>query len=163
MIDISAGGFEEVERTASVVKKTAAAAAAPVANALGKIGHGFIAFHQPRKLRGRPGLNIRSQAAGMGGARQVLVEGNDLNTLEARVFWGPQVSKYVRTHEYGAVIKPVRARFLRFKVDGRWVMTKKVTIPARLGWFDTWDDFKGIRDKILDECRGDIVKRLATK
>ena len=40
--------------------------------------------------------------------------------------------KYARIHEVGGVIRPRVAAFLHFKTeDGGWVMTKKVTMPAR--------------------------------
>jgi phage gpG-like protein len=34
-------------------------------------------------------------------------------------------------HEFGAVIKPVRARFLHFYIDGQEIFAKQVVIPAR--------------------------------
>jgi len=34
-------------------------------------------------------------------------------------------------HEFGALITAKRAKYLRFKVDGHWVMKKSVTIPSR--------------------------------
>lgn len=34
-------------------------------------------------------------------------------------------------HQYGGTIRAVRAQFLRFRLNGRWVMTKQVKIPAR--------------------------------
>lgn len=38
---------------------------------------------------------------------------------------------YARIHESGGVIVPVKANYLKFKIEGRWVFTKKVKIPAR--------------------------------
>lgn len=39
---------------------------------------------------------------------------------------------YARIHEFGGVIRPVRAPMLRFTLpDGTFVRTKRVTIPAR--------------------------------
>lgn len=39
---------------------------------------------------------------------------------------------YARIHEFGGIIKPVRAKWLRFKTrDGSWHMVKQVKIPAR--------------------------------
>ncbi len=53
---------------------------------------------------------------------------------------------YARTHQRGAVIRPVRARALRFRVGNRWVYAQKVTIPRRQmvpeqdtgGWGPLW-------------------------
>lgn len=39
--------------------------------------------------------------------------------------------KYAAIHEYGGNIIPKRAKALKFKVGGVWVITKKVVIPAR--------------------------------
>lgn len=36
-----------------------------------------------------------------------------------------------RTHQFGAIIKPVKAKGLRFKIGDRYVFAKQVTIPAR--------------------------------
>jgi phage gpG-like protein len=38
---------------------------------------------------------------------------------------------YARIHEYGGTIVPRTAKWLQFKVNGQWVRTDKVTIPAR--------------------------------
>jgi phage gpG-like protein len=39
--------------------------------------------------------------------------------------------KYLATHQYGATIRPVRARGLRFKIAGQFVFARQVTIPRR--------------------------------
>lgn len=39
--------------------------------------------------------------------------------------------KYLATHQYGAVIVPKRARWLRFKMSGKPVRAKRVVIPRR--------------------------------
>ena len=39
--------------------------------------------------------------------------------------------KYAAIHQYGGVIKPVKAKALHFKVSGQWVTVKKITMPAR--------------------------------
>lgn len=38
---------------------------------------------------------------------------------------------YAPVHEFGATIKPKRAKALHFKIDGRWVTASMVHIPAR--------------------------------
>lgn len=38
---------------------------------------------------------------------------------------------YAPVHEFGATIRAKRAKYLRFKIDGHWVMKTQVTIPAR--------------------------------
>ena len=38
---------------------------------------------------------------------------------------------YAAAHEFGVTIRPKRAKVLRFQVNGRWVSTRMVRIPAR--------------------------------
>lgn len=38
---------------------------------------------------------------------------------------------YGGIHQTGGVIKAKRAKFLRFKINGQWVMRKSITMPAR--------------------------------
>ena len=53
-------------------------------------------------------------------------------------------------HQYGATIRPVKAKALRFQVNGRFVTSHGVTVPARPmipanGWPDDWrDEVSGI-------------------
>lgn len=39
--------------------------------------------------------------------------------------------RYARIHEFGGDIYPVRAKMLRFKIDGRWVFSRHVRMPER--------------------------------
>lgn len=34
-------------------------------------------------------------------------------------------------HEKGGTIKPKNGKYLRFQIDGKWIMARSVTIPAR--------------------------------
>ncbi len=38
---------------------------------------------------------------------------------------------YAGVQEYGAVIQARKARYLKFRVQGRWVQVRRVVIPAR--------------------------------
>lgn len=38
---------------------------------------------------------------------------------------------YAAIHQFGGVITPKKGKYLIFKIGDRWVMTDKVTIPAR--------------------------------
>ena len=40
---------------------------------------------------------------------------------------------YAPIHEFGGIIRPKTKKFLRFKIKGKWVMTKKVRIPKYKG------------------------------
>ena len=34
-------------------------------------------------------------------------------------------------HEYGGIIRPKNAKYLVFRIDSKWIRTKKVTMPKR--------------------------------
>jgi phage gpG-like protein len=38
---------------------------------------------------------------------------------------------YAGVQEFGAQIQALRANYLKFQVEGRWVQVKRVTVPAR--------------------------------
>ena len=62
---------------------------------------------------------------------------------------------YAKIHEFGGVITPRGKKNLAFQVDGQWVFTKKVTIPARPYLRPAVDNHLGeIKDAIADALRG---------
>jgi len=56
-------------------------------------------------------------------------KGNSSGTIADAWTGTPQV--YARIHEFGGVIRPKNAKALVFQIDGHWVVTQKVTMPAR--------------------------------
>jgi len=38
---------------------------------------------------------------------------------------------YAAIHEFGGIIRPKNAKYLVFQIDGKWIRTKKVTMPKR--------------------------------
>lgn len=54
------------------------------------------------------------------------------------------------THQYGATIRPKRARALKFKIGNRWAQKQEVRIPARpfIGISD--EDQEAVNDIIID-------------
>lgn len=38
---------------------------------------------------------------------------------------------YAAIHEYGGIIRPKNAKYLVFRIEGKWIRTKKVTMPKR--------------------------------
>ena len=62
--------------------------------------------------------------------------------------------KYARIHQKGGVIKPVKKKALKFKVGGKWVYAKKVTIKPRPYLGISKDDWREIADTISDFISG---------
>jgi phage gpG-like protein len=65
--------------------------------------------------------------------------------------------RYAATHQFGAAIRPVRAKKLRFKIDGRDVFADEVEIPARPllpldGLPPVWN--KAISEEITEHLAG---------
>jgi HK97 gp10 family phage protein len=57
---------------------------------------------------------------------------------------------YAKIHEFGGVIRPVKAKALKFQIDGKWIVTKKVTMPARPYLRPAVDEHQSeIRDAVI--------------
>ena len=62
---------------------------------------------------------------------------------------------YAKAHEFGTTIFPKKGPFLAFQVDGKWVFTKKVVLPARPFLRPAVDNnLSSIREAIVDALRG---------
>jgi HK97 gp10 family phage protein len=62
---------------------------------------------------------------------------------------------YAKIHEFGGVIRPVKAKALKFQIDGKWIVTKKVTIPARPYLRPAIDEhFEEVKQAVKDALRG---------
>lgn len=72
------------------------------------------------KLRGQV-LNVRT-----GG----LIQGFSVKGARAKYTLRNRMI-YAAIHEFGGVIKPVRAKYLQFKTANGWVRTKEVHMPER--------------------------------
>ena len=59
--------------------------------------------------------------------------------------------KYARIHELGGTIRPVRAKYLCFKIDGQFVMAKEVTIPKRPYIAPSMKEYRPQLQKILGQ------------
>lgn len=56
---------------------------------------------------------------------------------------------YAAIHEYGGIIRPKNAKYLVFRIEGKFVRTKKVTIPARRWLSKSVDDVKAQIERIF--------------
>lgn len=72
---------------------------------------------------------------------------------------------YAAIHQFGGIIRPVKSKYLVFQIDGRWIRTKKVVMPAR-EWLsksvaDEVDNIKAIFGKkglkVLIDSRGALL------
>lgn len=125
-----------------------------------KVGDSYRQFHRAARLNGRPGLNTVSRI-GLNRSSHTEVGGTNIGNLSAITFFSGLVTKYVNIHEYGGTIVPVKAKYLKFKIDGQWIMTKSVYIPPRLKWFDGWDRYAEDRDQILGDATEDALQEIA--
>jgi len=65
---------------------------------------------------------------------------------------------YARIHDLGGVIKPKRKNYLVFKINGKWVRTKKVTIPKYKGRGYLTPAFNGVIN-VLDKIMLGSIKK----
>jgi phage gpG-like protein len=49
---------------------------------------------------------------------------------------------YAAIHEFGGIIRPKNAKYLVFQIGGKWISTKKVTMPAREWLSKSLEDVK---------------------
>jgi phage gpG-like protein len=108
----------------------AAALAAASGTTLAKavVAGGFVveANAKINASRGRPGLNVQT-ANLVNSIKTVLAKSTD-TSAEADVGTGVV---YARIHEFGGMIAAKAGGALRFMIDGQWISTKSVQIPAR--------------------------------
>lgn len=69
-----------------------------------------------------------------------------LNKVTGRV-GSPVV--YAAIHEFGGIIRPKNAKYLVFQIDGKWIRTKKVTMPKREWLSKSLNDVKPQIERIF--------------
>lgn len=87
--------------------------------------------------RCRPGGQTLSDTGRLKNSWRVSVTDKSVRLVNA--------TRYAEIHQYGGIIRPVKAKALRFKLGSGWVMKKKVTIPQRMqvptnGPAKKWED-----------------------
>lgn len=68
---------------------------------------------------------------------------------------------YAAIQEFGGEITPKRAKFLRFKIDGEFVMTKRVRIHAKPYMRPTFDEDGDEARREVGEALRDIIRAAA--
>jgi hypothetical protein len=109
---------------------------------------------QRTRMSGRPGLKAPTGTMRRGlqaGTAKVVGTGQNLAVRTA--FTGPH-GWFAHVHEQGMVITPKKADALVFTVGGHFVRTQSVTIPARLGFMDTWNKMTGELYQSANEAIG---------
>lgn len=89
-----------------------------------------LCFLSSRDPWGRPWPGLKSRAGQPLRDRGTFLNGISHRTNKDSVDVG-SAFKWAATHQFGATITPKTAKWLRFKVGGRVVFTKKSVIPAR--------------------------------
>ena len=56
---------------------------------------------------------------------------------------------YAAIHEFGGIIKPKNAKYLVFQINGKWIRTKKVTMPKREWLSKSLDDVRPQIERIF--------------
>lgn len=56
---------------------------------------------------------------------------------------------YAAIHEFGGIIKPKKAKYLVFQIDGTWIRTKQVTMPKREWLAKSLKDVQGRIESIF--------------
>ena len=126
--------FKMQEDVSALFKRLPAELRQAVATDLQRQSLFFIGSIQRTQMTGRPGLNVQSGKLRRDWFAKTGTQGG---VLTARIW---STTKYVVVHEFGATIVPKTAKVLRFKVGGRWVFAKRVTIPKRLHLLDAFQN-----------------------
>lgn len=131
-------------------KLSAAARSEKSLDALEAGGHVIAAYAQDNarnKLNKHPTGNLTNSI----GVRR---EGK---TIQAGVFG----VVYAKIHEFGGIISARNKPYLAFQIDGKWIFTKKVHMPARPYLRPALDNhMEEIKQAIIDALRGLLQKAI---
>jgi HK97 gp10 family phage protein len=93
----------------------------------------------------------RHPTGNMANSTTVKREGNS-------VFAGVWGVVYAKIHEFGGVIKARTAPFLSFMVDGKWIHTKSVVMPARPFFRPAVDEHLAEINQAIGDAMGGILE-----
>jgi hypothetical protein len=115
----------------------------------------FKSTFKKQRLRGRPGIKAGKQLLSSI-KTEVSPPGTPLNSLQMRFYTSSWANKIWEAHEFGATIQASDGKWLYIRVrrslnllnyktgdsyrvaKGRLLRVKRVHIPARLHFYDTW-------------------------
>ena len=125
---------------------------------LARFAETVIRISQDKYLNAAPGdaSHLHSRTGHLSSSLRYWFRGN--NT----VYVGTQV-KYAAIHEFSGIIEPVNASYLRFQINGRWVMTKRVVMPKRPYVAPAIDDLfsEGRAARIANFTLQEFIRRAA--
>lgn len=118
----------------------------------------FKATFKKQRLKGRPGIKAGKKLLGSI-KTEVSPPGTALSNLQVRFYTSSWSHKIWEAHEFGATIQASGGRWLYLRVrrsmnllnyktgksyrvaKGRLLRVKRVNIPARLHFYDTWNTY----------------------
>lgn len=71
--------------------------------------------------------------------------------------------EYARIHEFGGDIVPRNARALAFQIGGEWIITQRVTMPARPYLRPAYDAQRDEAVRIFRKAVADQVRKVASE
>ena len=96
-----------------------------LAKAMGSALDNALALAKDRMRPGGGGPQMRTGRLARSLSRRVYIQGDTvIGELAAD-------APYAAAQEYGAVIQARKGKYLKFRVQGRWVSVRRVVIPAR--------------------------------
>lgn len=111
----------DIERVRQRLGKISRSMRPEMAEMVGSIGTALL----ERIRRMLSGERLKVRTGRLKSAWQIIRE----SLLRVRV--AARGVRYAAIHEFGGTIVPRRAPYLHFRVDGRWVKTTRVVLPAR--------------------------------
>lgn len=135
------GDFGEIDRIMRLMGRLATPAwkkglnmnLAQEAQAL--VAEGFRKQRDPEGRAWKPSIRARLEGgqtlSKTGRLRTAWAGRKAITRLNAKVFTLMNRTKYAAIHQKGGLIKAKRAKYLRFKIGGRFISRKQVRIPAR--------------------------------
>jgi len=101
------------------------------------------------------------------------VKSKSKTNIWGRVYFrGDKAEMIARTHQFGATIRPKSGKYLTFRLfkkysrrawkfpkPEQWIRTTQVKIPARLRFFEDWEEYEPHAWKILGKARDRAVAK----
>jgi len=113
------------------------------------IGKGIPGYCKKSVQRSCLAVEVRAKTHHLAGITLNKRSGRLQRSVKSKVWqsgttqWSGRVGSpvvYAAIHQFGGVIVPVNSKYLVFQINGNWIRTKKVTMPARVWLSKSLDD-----------------------